>query len=91
MSIKIKKVLELLSKLNLYRKYKDYKDITKLLSDNNTMNIYEFMKLDADKKFIVLFSHVASTKIQQNIQMKLLYIILAAICSSTAIIGYTGM
>ena len=84
-------VQRILSALNLVRRYKEYDALIKELKDNNTTDIARFMKLDTNQKFMVLFSHITATKIKQDVQMKLLYMILTVVLGSTGGVAYMAV
>ena len=86
-----KKIINILATLNLIRKYREYNTLIKELRDSNTTDIAQFMKLNTNQKFMVLFSHVTATKIKQDVQMKLLYMILTVVMGSTGGIAYVAM
>ena len=82
---KAKKLIELVSKLNLYKRYKNYSVLIKKFESTNTLDIDEFMKKSSKDKLIVLYSLSSSNKIKMDYQMKLLYILIAVLVSSTGI------
>ena len=81
----IKKALDYISKLNLYKRYKNYSVLIKKFESTNTLDIDEFMKKSSKDKLIVLYSLSSSNKIKMDYQMKLLYILIAVLVSSTGI------
>lgn len=76
---------------NPIQQYKEYKDLMNTLSRHNTMDIARFIKMTTNEKFMVLFSHVLSTKIRVDIQFKLLMLILGVLCGSTFGVFYSIM
>jgi hypothetical protein len=89
--MKFEKIIYKLAGLNLIRRYREYNNLIKQLKDNNTTDIAKFMKLSTNQKFMVLFSHVTATKIKQDVQMKLLYMILTVLIGSTGGIAYVAI
>jgi len=81
----IKKALDYISKLNLYKRYKDYSVLIKKFESTNTLDIDEFMKKSSKDKFMVLYSLLSSNKVKQDLQMKLLYLLIAILLGSTGI------
>ena len=81
----IKKALDYISKLNLYKRYKDYSILIKKFESTNTLDIDEFMKKSSKDKFMVLYSLLSSNKVKQDLQMKLLYLLIAILLGSTGI------
>lgn len=75
--------------INPIKRYMEYKILMRVLSKHNTMDITKFMKMKPNDKFMVLFSHITATKIMQNIQMKLLWLILTVLCGSTGVVMYS--
>lgn len=87
-SMVLKKKKSIMYKLNLIRRYMDYKDTLKELADNNTMEIAEFIEMDNNKRDIVLFSLITATKMKQEAQGKLLWLILTVLLGSTGGVVY---
>jgi hypothetical protein len=89
--ISMKKKKSLLSMLNLISRYKEYKYQLKVLQDNNTTEIAEFLEMDNEKRDITLFCLTAALKIKQEGMSRLLYIILTASIAGTGIATYAGV
>jgi len=85
------RIKEMLSKLNLIKRYKMYRGKLDELSEINTTDVAEFMKMDNNQRDIVLFSLVTANKIKQDLQMKLLYVILTIVTASGSGTAYYAL